>query len=161
MILNIAKNIAKCAPTCAARWTPSSSPAASLTPSMSPARLRSGSLPGPRGGLPRRGRDALLALGGLRVPAGRKRPKFFINQSPLTDRMILTASIVEPDAVPSVSGSIFLRTSPPISISHQEGDAAKDPLVFQLPFSFVLYYDQKDTWVKRRRDSVENFDYRG
>ena len=53
--------------------------------------------------------------------------------------MIRTASIVEPDAVPSVSGSIFLRMSPPISISHQAGDTAKDPLVFSfLSASFCI-----------------------
>ena len=127
MILNIAKNIAKCAPQpCAARWTPSSSPAASLTPSMSPARLRSGSPSWPPWwSTPARTRCAPWPWAACGCSAGRKRPKFFINQSPLTDRMIRTASIVEPDAVPSVSGSIFLRISPPISISIRQGTPRK------------------------------------
>ena len=57
--------------------------------------------------------------------AGRKRPKFFINQSPLTDRMIRTASIVEPGCRTIGIRLHFLRISPPISISHQAGTPRK------------------------------------
>ena len=70
MILNIAKNIAKCAPNVCGKVDAILLTGGIAYSSMSPARLRTGLLPGPRGGLPRRGRDALPGPG---RPAGAPR----------------------------------------------------------------------------------------
>ena len=162
MILNIAKNIAKCAPNVCGKVD-----AILLTGGIAYSQYVTSEIEkrvsflAPVVVYPGEDEMRSLALGGLRVLRGQETAKIFHKSESANGEN-------DSDCFNSGAGcrtiGIRLHFSKNISshLYQPSGRGRRERSAgFQLPFSFVLYYDQKDTWDKRRRDSVENFDYRG